>query len=225
MKIFVAAFRPIWAGFATAVGIAVLAIGIYALTTPGAWPVFATAVMVGGASLVGAAILGFLFGVPRALATPTPAPPANNAASSNTPNTNLEQVSDWLTKVLLGATLTQLGNIANAASHLFSAEAPALGGGMGATVMAGAITVYMAGVGFLFGWLMTRLFLGKVMDLVDQAHKLDQATDLMLKADLTTDPSQATQLRSQAVRSVQSIRRSLSSTEPAPPPQERTDNK
>jgi hypothetical protein len=215
MKIFVAAFRPIWAGFATAVGIAVLAIGIYALTTPGAWPVFATAVMVGGASLVGAAIIGFLFGVPRALATPTP--PTNDPASSNTPNTNLEQVSDWLTKVLLGATLTQLGNIANAASHLFSAEAPALGGGIGATVMAGAITVYMAGVGFLFGWLMTRLFLGKVMDLVDQAHKLDHATDLILKADLTADTAQATQLRSQAVRSVQSIRRSLSSTEQEPP--------
>jgi hypothetical protein len=208
VKLFVDAFRPIWIGFASAVFSALVAVGIYAWTTTGGWPVLAGAALIGGAALVSAAIIGFLFGVPRALTMPAPVAP-DATASSTAPNTNLEQVSDWLTKVLLGATLTQLGNIGNAASHLFVVEAPALGGGRSAAVMAGAVSVYMAGVGFLFGWLMTRLFLGKVMDLVDQAHKLDQAADLFEKASITNDVATADAYRSQALASVQSIRRSF----------------
>jgi hypothetical protein len=70
-------------------------------------------------------LLGFLFGIPRTLQQelpPSSSPPAP-AASPQSPervftganwsyqqtvNTNLEQISDWLTKILVGVGFTQL---------------------------------------------------------------------------------------------------------------------
>src|SRR5690349_18031210 len=72
--------------------------------------VFAVALLVAGAAFLGGALLGFLFGIPRLLANDAAAPPAPAvggaseppARSPYAPNTNLEQISDWLTKILVG---------------------------------------------------------------------------------------------------------------------------
>src|ERR1700730_13401118 len=48
--------------------------------------------------------VGFLFGVPRVGSTP----------ASTRINTNLEQISDWLTKILVGVGLTQLHKLPTA---------------------------------------------------------------------------------------------------------------
>jgi tetratricopeptide (TPR) repeat protein len=58
-------------------------------------------------------LLGFIFGIPRSLTGDQPATgpgPGNatDAAAHSRPNTNLEQISDWLTKILVGAGLTTL---------------------------------------------------------------------------------------------------------------------
>ena len=73
--------------------------------------------------------VGFLFGIPRATAQPaTPSAARTQDAGKaesklrssdrdtegGRPNTNLEEVSDWLTKILVGLTLVNLSTIENA---------------------------------------------------------------------------------------------------------------
>src|SRR6267378_5479414 len=65
-------------------------------------------------------LVGFLFGIPRTLQSDSLAPTnvsgggKSNAQTSGyrqAVNTNLEQISDWLTKILVGVGLTQLQQI------------------------------------------------------------------------------------------------------------------
>lgn len=114
--------------------------------------------------LVGA-LLGFLFGVPKTLtegsttggATPDPAPatgksgqPAaappqgtvTNAVRSGhgvAANTNLEQISDWLTNILVGVGLVQIGKTPRACGRLTGHTAQLLGTQPGATEIAGSL--------------------------------------------------------------------------------------
>jgi hypothetical protein len=60
------------------------------------------AMLWGGAFTVMGFVLGFLFGVPRVQT------PDDNSKSPLQANTNLEQISDWLTKLLTGAALASL---------------------------------------------------------------------------------------------------------------------
>lgn len=67
-------------------------------------------------AVVSGGLLGFLFGIPRQSLKPTPAGVAAAAASepdrgsgSFAGNTNLEEISDWLTKIIVGLGLTQAG--------------------------------------------------------------------------------------------------------------------
>ena len=89
--------------------------------------------------------------------------PAAPAATDDTyhlqVNTNLEQISDWLTKILVGVGLTQIhslpGELHNAAVFI--------AGGLGSSPrminFALALLIYFPLLGFLSGYLCTRLFL------------------------------------------------------------------
>ncbi len=77
--------------------------------------------LAGASALVGGA-LGFLFGIPRTLQQEGGSPSAEanpEGAEAGGPthridyrvNTNLEQISDWLTKILVGVSLTQISEI------------------------------------------------------------------------------------------------------------------
>lgn len=65
------------------------------------------------ACLLSGATLGFLFGIPRSLAVPAgngqAAAPAGGGFAHNT---NLEQISDWLTKIVVGIGLVEAQSIA-----------------------------------------------------------------------------------------------------------------
>ena len=104
--------------FATAALVGIFSIVAYSLTTPSEvrLRVLGMLFVFGAASVVLGGLPGFLFGVPRTATAIYDM--GHGAASSNSeptvtpgrtlPNTNLEQVSDWLTKVLVGVTLGQL---------------------------------------------------------------------------------------------------------------------
>jgi hypothetical protein len=116
-------------------------------------------------------LAGFLFGVPKvgaddassrkpAGATRSGATP--NRGYSQRPNTNLEQISDWLTKIIVGLGLVELkqipAHLRNAArwvAESLSASAP-----NPATIsFAGSLILYFSILGFLAGYLLTLLFL------------------------------------------------------------------
>jgi len=127
------------------------------------------------AGLVGA-LLGLLFGVPRSLSQTTlPAQPPAGGGTSDTAqpqsaaqmsegyggNSNLEQISDWLTKIIVGATLVQAGTLYDR----FRGLARSLGNGLcgcdtascgAATAFAGGLLASFGAWGFFLGYLLTR---------------------------------------------------------------------
>jgi len=100
-------------------------------------------------------LLGFIFGVPK-VQTADPSSPGAKAPPLKV-NTNLEDISDWLTKILVGATLTQLVKIPEGiskAAHFMSAGDT----NSSADSFNAAVLVYFLALGFLAGYLMTRMF-------------------------------------------------------------------
>ena len=71
----------------------------------GAIPIIGVALLAAGAAWLVAVIVGFLFGIPR-LSDNTPGP-----LQQYRPSTSLEQVADWLTKMIVGVGLTQLNKV------------------------------------------------------------------------------------------------------------------
>jgi hypothetical protein len=130
---------------------------------------------------------GFLFGIPKILQTGRRK--AKTAAGEGGEdeagddyhlqvNTNLTDISDWLTKIIVGLGLVKLAEL----PPQITAIASALAGGLGMqdrqAAMAfayGLISCY-ALAGFLFGYLITRLSLSKAFSQADQeaAQKLEQ---------------------------------------------------
>lgn len=128
----------------------------------------------GAAAAVGAGA-GFLFGLPRTLtsnevgrgaappavagASATSAPPPSGGgavASSQTlgTNTNLEQISDWLTKIIVGVGLTRLDQLPGAIEGF--GERTALEFGAGGKVFGVAAGLYFLIIGFFVGYILTR---------------------------------------------------------------------
>lgn len=110
--------------------------------------------LIAAAPLAVGALAGFLFGIPR-----TVIPGASQSATlTYQPNTNLEQISDWLTKLLVGIGLTQLTRIPEAVQDTGEYLAWCVGPGCGAGVM-GAIVVSFSVIGFMVSYIATRLLL------------------------------------------------------------------
>lgn len=127
----------------------------------------------GSAALVGT-LLGFLFGVPRALSADARASAgardesSRSAATNHAVSTNLEQISDWLSKILVGVALTRLDELP-AALRTFSAW---LGASM-PVAQAGPFALGLIGyasvLGFLFGYVWTRVVLSPMFRHADEA--------------------------------------------------------
>ncbi|MFD5467823.1 hypothetical protein ACFWIQ_34175 [Kitasatospora sp. NPDC127059] len=155
-----------WTAAGVLTGTGLLGLLMFSLGREHAWQALGGGLVVAGASTVLGGALGFLFGVPRVKSG------SGEPQGSYAPNTNLEQVSDWLTKVLLGVGLTQLGSLGERLHQLGTALAPVLGGADAAAPFAAALVLYFLVLGFLAGWLVTRLALPRVLTETDEALDL-----------------------------------------------------
>lgn len=159
---------------------------VYALQAPTleqfASMVGATSAFTGAALLVGG-LLGFLFGIPRTLQRDlhreAPRNGANGDASaapsqelSYQANTNLEQISDWLTKILVGVGLTQIASIKEALWRFSEHTISALGGFKSNGLFFSALLVYFLVCGFLLSYLWTRLYFAGELHQADLAASL-----------------------------------------------------
>ncbi|MDH5478763.1 MAG: hypothetical protein OEY50_10565, partial [Nitrospinota bacterium] len=73
--------------------------------------VFAESAMIAGASCMVGAFFGFIFGIPKTNHESKKVDTVDESTSEKElsyPNTNLEEISDWLTKILVGAGITQI---------------------------------------------------------------------------------------------------------------------
>lgn len=124
--------------------------------------------MLAGACLLIGGLLGFLFGVPRTMQQDqvNVVSQTDEDISSDDQallptylaNTNLEQISDWLTKILVGVGLTQLtklpGQLQNIGNHL----SEGLGNTDSSRTFGIMALLYFLVSGFLSSYVWTRLF-------------------------------------------------------------------
>lgn len=132
--------------------------------------------------------VGFLFGIPKVLQGDVPPPAAKTEGGASASgaktgsstaatdsqqqsgyriraNTNLEQISDWLTKIIVGITLIQLQKVPDNLNRAATFIAYSVGGDRS---FAGGILIFFSVGGFLGGYLLTRLFLTRAFYKADQ---------------------------------------------------------
>ncbi|WP_250037843.1 PASTA domain-containing protein [Paractinoplanes maris] len=126
------------------------------------------------ASAVGAA-LGFLFGLPRARAAEASEAAANDgrAATFYLTNSNLIKVSDWLTTIVIGLGLVNLGKVVPSLRSL----ARALHDPLGATAYAGVVGISLLIIGLLAGLILNYLWTSiRVRELLEEAERQNRQT-------------------------------------------------
>jgi hypothetical protein len=138
----------------------------------------------GLACFAAGSIVGFLFGIPRILQREPPQGGAGaetaGAASNDGQrtayvlrvNTNLEQISDWLTKILVGVGLIQLQSLPERVNALAQVIARSMGAGDAQIGLACALIIYFVIGGFASGYMLTRLYLQSAFARADQSSQL-----------------------------------------------------
>jgi MFS family permease len=170
--------------------------------------------MTAGAAWLTGALLGFIFGVPHT---------RENAPNEDRyrPGTSLEEISDWLTKMIVGVSLTQLSNIPGKLSALATYIAQGMlsnAAGTGYSDLHAlevnrsfvlAVCIYFSVDGFLFGFLWARLYLLRAYrdaDLAKEVRKdARKAQDSAMAADMTYQVFKARDLYS----SIQDLKASI----------------
>jgi hypothetical protein len=112
-----------------------------------------------GAAFFAGTIGGFLFGVPKSVSNPanTPAPPPKSPYESPYKiNTNLEEISDWLTKIILGLGLVHLDKVIRFVDSIGQEAATAIGQAQGAKLIAISAMIYGFVCGFIVVYIWTR---------------------------------------------------------------------
>jgi hypothetical protein len=155
------AFRKEYLVLACTVGAGLLISSVYAVgVQQNGLKVFAATFMLAGASLLGSVVLGFLFGIPRTVQGETEQmgqPGRKDARQTFRANNSLEQVSDWLTKVLIGVGLAQLALLPSGLQTVGAYWADLFGGDTSAGVFSLVVAGYFAFCGFLLGYIWARV--------------------------------------------------------------------
>ncbi|MGR9249104.1 hypothetical protein [Rhizobium leguminosarum] len=139
---------------------------------------------ISGAAIMLGGLIGFLFGIPRRLQSEVNVKKANSEviddASSERQlyegNTNLEQISDWLTKIIVGVTLVKLADIVGELSRYGNGIAAATGRPADAAFAVGLMIFFFI-AGFLTGYLWSRLFLGRALSEAESRIRLQKKLD------------------------------------------------
>lgn len=148
--------------------------------------VFGLSSLIGLVSAAVGGLLGFLFGIPITKQTASNNAPVGNLVQGQQAgqsqgstaqtdaygnNTNLEQISDWLTKIIVGVSLTQWNKIQQQFSLLIGEISAGLGIFMDkryAVPFAGSLVIFFAICGFLFVYLWAKIYLKAQLLLTDR---------------------------------------------------------
>ena len=147
---------------------------------------------------MGGAFVGFIFGIPKTIqqgSKPQPsAAPTTGQIETTTKdgesgetsegylsNTNLEEISDWLTKILVGVGLTQLTTLPQGLNKVATHLAPGLGNFGSSTVFAICLMILNVVGGFLLSYLCTRIFLKGALLQIDKSEVKNIALEAVNK--------------------------------------------
>jgi hypothetical protein len=148
--------------------------------------------------LVAGGLVGFLFGIPKSSAVTAGGEKNHNGNVSREsdrggrPNTNLEEVSDWLTKIIVGLSLVHLKDISAYVSKISQIVAASLTTepvpAQSDVSVAMALVIGFLVLGFLFGYLYTRLFLQGAFQRSDTDMYASRSRQAIADTRLLEDP-------------------------------------
>jgi|SRR3954469_3142505 len=125
-------------------------------------------------------LLGFLFGIPKIAQPQQPSQPGTPSASGpqyrQLVNTNLGEISDWLTKIFVGLGLVELKSAWPALGKV-SAYMARNACAVSCVPLAGAIVLTFGVLGFLCGYLATRMYLAPAFGRADTVDPLVSVRD------------------------------------------------
>jgi hypothetical protein len=121
------------------------------------WEITALAFLIGAASFWLAGLLGYLFGIPRSL---------QEGGGPFRANTSLEQISDWLTKIVIGVGLVELRAFGGWINDIGEDVATATDL-EGAWQLFVALILLEAGCGFIFFYIWSRVHMPKLFLLAE----------------------------------------------------------
>ena len=125
-----------------------------------------------GAAFFAGTIGGFLFGVPKFVANPAAlSPPARRFNF----NTNLEDISDWFTKIILGLSLVHVDKVIRFVDSMGKQVADAIGNPQGAKIIAISAMIYGAVCGFHYIYIWTSTALREYFEEIEGAPLHDSA--------------------------------------------------
>ena len=174
-------------------GIGLLGLGLYALQyvfkdrVALICEVAGSGLLIACASCVLGALLGFIFAIPRALQTQRATDHSDSKLDTERPvleyqvNTNLEQISDWLTKILVGVSLVQLGQIPGYARRLGNYFSGSLGNSANSSAIVVTLIVAFLVMGFLAGYLITRLYVTGALKRAETEGKVGSPSDITIE--------------------------------------------
>ena len=138
---------------------------IYAFSTPGShWSYVGVGMLTALAALLTGFLAGFLVGVPKVVSSGRrqQVRQVTSQLDMFSPSTNLAEISDWLTKLLLGAGLVSLSHLGGPVGRLIDNVAGGLHGTtsdpatiQAAKVFAGAVMIAFTALGVLVGYVIT----------------------------------------------------------------------
>jgi len=193
----------------------------------------ATPLMWAFACLAAGTAVGFLFGIPKILqgdvaaggsATNTALGTTAPAAASQSPyrqrvNTNLEEISDWLTKIIVGLGLVNLAKIPPKLQSLADVLAGELHHPPSQRAFALALIVYFVIDGFLYGYLFTRLYLQRAFAQADlsaiKASELNQKVESFAKRALEADPKAGEKPTEDQIRAAEQVAKVAAQSNPS----------
>lgn len=145
----------------------------YANISPDYWDLFGLLIIITLASMLLGGLLGFLFAIPRLNKNYNPREDYDRS-TKYMPNTNLEDVSDWLTKIIIGVTLTQLGRIPgylqSIADYLIDNSNLMLQVDSARPLLI-ALIIYSFVAGFIIGYSYTRIYLPNLFSIMEENRK------------------------------------------------------
>lgn len=127
----------------------------------GVW-YFSLGLLIAGSALAAGCLTGFIFAIPKSMSNASTN--AIKTSKGYVSNDNLVQVSDWLTKIIVGVSLTQLTNIPRYLKQMGDYIGKSIGGAETGAVAAIAIVVYFLICGFLLSYIWTRIYFGKMLE-------------------------------------------------------------
>jgi hypothetical protein len=161
--------RPI----AVPIGIGCLSVVAYGMAQANEVEAVAVGLLVALAATAVGALLGVVFGIPRRVENSPVAAPRVYAG-----NTNLEQISDWIVKIIVALGLIELGSLATWFTGLSRSLGVALGQQPGNTVAAAGVLAFFTPVGFLAGYLWARTEFTAALEAGEREVSVDRQVEV-----------------------------------------------